>query len=443
MAAFLLLCLVFSVQCQAKETGPSTPTLREQFANEPIFGGSVYILEAGQKSNPPLVLVHGLGDLASDTWRALLPKLAETYHVVTFDLPGFGRSQKQNALYSPGNYAAFVKWVVDTYVTGQPILAGHSLGGAIALRYAGTYPDGLSRLVLIDVAGILDRRVYSKEMLSEYANGLEVLFDVDGLLGTVVGWLPNSPADLNLMLGSDLLRSRVLGSEPTLIAATALILEDFSPYLSRVQVPAAILWGEHDRVTPRRIGTLLEANLKTAQLQIIPGAGHVPMFETPGLFTAAFFSALKDDIRPTGLPAAGGVRQGQCNGKNGMVFGGSYQSIELIDCQNARLNNISAESVRLVRSSAIFDRGSITGNTVGLHIDDSNVTANGLRIEAPVAVTASNSRLDLAGVRLKGSKSAVTTESQVKLLFSVSRIQSPHGSGTIHGLRHLVGEQAL
>ena len=435
--------LIFTGPCLAETVKTTTPTVREHLVNEPIFGGSAYILVAGDKENPPLVLVHGLGDLASDTWRGLIPKLTESYHVVTFDLPGFGRSQKQNALYSPGNYAAFVKWVVDTYVAGPPLLAGHSLGGAIALRYAGTYPAALSRLVLIDVAGILDRRVYSKEMLSGYANGLDAVFNVDGILGAVFGWLPNSPLDLNVMLSSDLLRDRILSSDPALIAATALILEDYSPYLAQVRVPAVILWGEHDRVTPRRIGTLLEANLPAARLQIIPGAGHVPMADAPALFLAAFLGALKEEALPHAFPAGSGARQGECNGNNGMVFGGSYQSIEITDCQNVRLNNISAESVRLLRSSAIFDGGSITGSAVGLQVENSSVTANGLRVAAPEAVSASNSRLDLAGVHLKGSRSAVTTDSRATLLFSVSRIQSPHGSGTIHGLRNLLVGEAL
>ncbi len=422
--------------------GPS-PVIREQIVSEPVFGGRAYILEAGVKGNPPLVLVHGLGDMASDTWRSLIPKLAETYHVVTFDLPGFGRSQKQNALYSPGNYAAFVKWVVDTFVGAPPVLAGHSLGGAIAVKYAGTYPDALSRLVLVDVAGILNSRVYTKEMLSMLSDGFAMPFDVNNFLGKIVGRIPDPVLDLDMMLGNDQLRGQLLGGDPAKIAAMALLQENFSACLFRIRVPAVILWGEYDRVTPLRTGIVLEANLPAARLQIIPGAGHVPMAETPRLFEAAFVAALQGDVRPTGFPVGGESRQGRCEGNNGMVFDGAYQSIEIVDCQNVQMNNVTAGSVSLVRSSVVFDKGAITGRDVGLSIKGSTVTANGLRIEAPVAVAAANSRLDLAGVHLNGSKAAVTSDGRLTLLFSVCRIQSPHGSGSIHGVRDMAAGEVL
>ncbi|OHB24926.1 MAG: hypothetical protein A2X84_04075 [Desulfuromonadaceae bacterium GWC2_58_13] len=443
LSAVLFLSVFMAVQGQAETSGTTSPGIRARMVDEPVFGGSAYLLEAGKKGNPPLVLVHGLGDLASDTWRPLIPELAKSYHVVTFDLPGFGRSSKQNSLYSPGNYAAFVKWVIDTYVGAPPILVGHSLGGAVALRYAGTYPDSLSRLVLIDVAGILDRRVYTKEMLSMLWAGNSVPFDVDSLLGKIVGGLSSPLLDLDVILENDLLRNQMLGGNPAVIASMALLQENFSRYLYRVRAPTAILWGEHDRVTPRRTGILLEANLPAARLQIIPGAGHVPMADSPRLFATAFLAALRNDVRPAGFPSGNEGRQGRCEGTGGMLFEGAYNSLEIIDCQDVQLTNVTAKSVSLVRSSAIFDKGAIIGNEIGLRAEGSTVIANGLRIEAPVAVSASNSRLDLAGVRLSGSRAAVSTDSWVTLLFSVSRIQSPHGSGTIHGLRELRAGEAL
>jgi len=438
---FLFLLLwIFSVQTlPAEERGK----VRERMVREPVFGGQVLIQEAGRKGNPPLVLIHGLGDLASGTWQGLLPQLARVYHVVTFDLPGFGRSQKQNSLYSPGNYATFVKWVVDTFIGGAPIVVGHSLGGAIALRYAGTYPEALTRLVLIDVAGVLDRRVYTKEMLGVLAENFSVPSSVDSFLGNMVGGLPNPLFDLDLMLDNDLLRQQLLGGDPEKIAAIALIQEDFSPYLFRIKAPTAILWGEHDRVTPMRTGVLLEANLPEAVLRIIPGAGHMPMDEQPRLFAAAFSEALQGDYRPAARPVQGGQRAGRCEGTSGMVFEGDYESLEIVDCRDVHLRDIRARSVTLRRSTAVFDGGEISGGEVGLRAEGSTLTANGLKISAPTAVAASGSRLDLAGVRLSGKQAAVVSGGRLQLFFSVSRIDSPHGSGTIHGLREMAAGEEL
>lgn len=423
----------------AEESGK----VRERMVREPVFGGQVLIQEAGRKGNPPLVLIHGLGDLASGTWQTLLPKLARDYHVVTFDLPGFGRSQKQNSLYSPGNYAIFVKWVVDTFIGAPPIVAGHSLGGAIALRYAGTYPEALTRLVLVDAAGVLDRRVYTKEMLGVLAENFSVPISVDSFLGNMVGGLPNPLFDLDLMLDNDRLRQQLLGGDPEKIAAIALIQEDLSPYLFRIKAPTAILWGEHDRVTPVRIGILLEANLPEATLRIIPGAGHMPMDEQPQLFAAAFSEALTGEYRLSGRAVSAGQGVGRCEGTSGMVFAGDYESLEIVDCQDVHLRDIRARSVTLRRSTAIFDRGEISGGDIGLRAEASTLIANGLKISAPVAVSASGSRLDLAGVRLSGERAAVVSGGRLQLFFSVSRIDSPHGSGTIHGLRGMAAGEEM
>lgn len=441
VAAVMLSLQAADALCDS--AGALAPAIREHRMQEPVFGGRVYLLEAGDKANPPLVLIHGLGDLASGTWRPLLPELAKSYHVVTFDLPGFGRSDKENSLYSPGNYAAFVKWVVDTFIGAPPIVVGHSLGGAIALRYAGTYPNMLTRLVLVDVAGILERQAYSKEMLRVFSAGFSVPFDLNNLLERLVCGLSGPLIDLDRVLETDLLRSQLLGGNPAIIASLALLQENFSPYLYRVRVPAVILWGEKDQVTPRRTGTLLEATLPKARLQIIPGAGHVPMVDSPRLFEAALSAALSEEVVPVVRATGKEIGPGRCEGRSGMIFSGDYTSIDIVDCQDVRLQEVSAESVRLVRSTATFDKGVISGRDVGLQADGSTVTANGLRVEAPVAIVANNSRLDLAGVRLIGFRSAVTTDNRVTLLFSVSRIQSPHGTGTIHGLRELVVGEAL
>lgn len=439
---FLLFLLFLTLPVQALSAVESGK-VRERMVREPVFGGQVLIQEAGRKGNPPLVLIHGLGDLASGTWQGLLPQLARDYHVVTFDLPGFGRSQKQNSLYSPGNYATFVKWVVDTFVGAPPIIVGHSLGGAIALRYAGTYPESLTRLVLVDAAGVLDRRVYTKEMLGVLAENFSLPISVDSFLGNMVGGLPNPLFDLDLMLDNAMLRQQLLGGDPEKIAAIALIQEDLSPYLFRIKVPTAIIWGEHDRVTPVRTGILLEANLPEATLRIIPGAGHMPMDEQPRLFAAAFSAALKGEYRAAARPVQGVQKTGRCEGTSGMVFEGDYESLEIVDCQDAHLRDIRARSVTLRRSTAIFDRGEISGGDIGLRAEASTLIANGLKISAPVAVSASGSRLDLAGVHLTGERAAVLSGGRLQLFFSVSRIDSPHGSGTIHGLREMTAGEEL
>ena len=96
----------------------------EHEVNEPIFKGTALIYENGNKKNKSVVLVHGLGTIGAQDWSKFIPVLAEKYHVISFDLPGFARSSKGNHNYSPENYANFVNWVVTQYVKDDYILDG-------------------------------------------------------------------------------------------------------------------------------------------------------------------------------------------------------------------------------------------------------------------------------------------------------------------------------
>lgn len=440
----LLLLLGTGKGLASQPEPPAEPAAQEYRIYEPIFKGETFIVEAGRQHQTSVVLVHGLGDLAAGTWRHLLPELARSYHVVAFDLPGFGRSEQRNVLYSPGQYAAFVRWVVDRCTEGPVVLVGHSLGGAIALHYAATYPQNLQRLILADVAGILHRAVYTKELLGPKLPDLPGPVDLKGLLGGVVGRLPAPPLDLDFLLGNETLRGSILGGNPAKIAAMALIQEDFSALLAQVQAPTIILWGADDAVTPLRTGLLLEAVLPHARLQVIPLAGHVPMLDQPKLFNRAVLDAIAapaPDPRP--ISADVGERVGLCRGETGKTFSGVYERIEISDCRDVRLTDITAAAVAIDHSQVFVEQGEIRGSGVALTVTNSTVTATGLRITGEIALLASGSTLDLAGVNLTGTSAAVWSDKPSTLLFSVCRAQSPTTNGFLHGVRRLTANEAM
>ena len=100
-----------------------------------MFRGEAHVYTAGPENAPSVVLVHGIGDKGARDWTGLMSMLAPDFHVISFDLPGFGRSSKSNEQYTPKNYAAFIRYVVQQRVSKEPFfLVGHSMGGAIALR---------------------------------------------------------------------------------------------------------------------------------------------------------------------------------------------------------------------------------------------------------------------------------------------------------------------
>jgi len=104
----------------------------------------------GQEGKPPLILVHGGMDHARN-WDFVARRLRERYHVYAMDLRGHGNSQ-----WAPGAQYGVPEHVLDLSSLAEAIgrfpltLAGHSLGGAICLLYAGIYPDRVERVIAIE-----------------------------------------------------------------------------------------------------------------------------------------------------------------------------------------------------------------------------------------------------------------------------------------------------
>jgi pimeloyl-ACP methyl ester carboxylesterase len=103
--------------------------------------------------NPPVVFLHsGAGNTSH--WKTQLDHLRPTRRAVAFDLRGHGRSEPpKNGDYSIAGMVGDVAAVVDTLKLGRFVLVGHSLGGGVALAYAGANPQRVAGLLLVDPIG--------------------------------------------------------------------------------------------------------------------------------------------------------------------------------------------------------------------------------------------------------------------------------------------------
>ncbi|NUG11841.1 alpha/beta hydrolase, partial [Acinetobacter seifertii] len=111
--------------------------------------------EGGSSTKPTLLLIHGLGG-SRDNWNRVAHYLTTNYHVIIPDLPGSGETiVAQDFDYSVPNLAEKLRRFVEAENLKGPIhIAGHSLGGSIALLYAGQYPFETKSLFLVDSGGI-------------------------------------------------------------------------------------------------------------------------------------------------------------------------------------------------------------------------------------------------------------------------------------------------
>lgn len=457
------LCLIITVAIISGAPPPARavwldlPDSRETFVYEPIFKSRAYVYEAGRRHDQTVVLVHGLGDNAARDWKSVIPVLAEKYHVLTFDLPGFGRSEKANRHYSPRNYVAFVKYIAEHFISGPFFLVGHSLGGTISLRYAGTYPGDVTRLVLVDIPGVLHRRAYSQFLLSSGIDALPpYLPNQDRHLQGIAGWILNRLAGKSipdpLILHSALAREKLLGGDPVKIAGYALAVDDLSGPIQQVRAPTLIIWGTADRIAPLRTGKLLAATLSDARLVQLENIGHVPMKECLDRFNNLIAAFLE---KPDRKPKASTIRasnprpnkapkpNGFCRDNAEKIFEGEYERIEIVGCKKAIVKNVAAEQVWVLDSTVEIENSRISSEGRALYAWRSSVQVTGSRVQGDVAVEVKESRLDIAGSTLLGKTAAVRMAEQTAaeqlaspstmILFSVSAIHSPYRSGSIHG----------
>ena len=448
-----LLNVLLAFMCMHSAWGDdATFATYQECITEPVFQGRVCTVQANRTAEVGVLLIHGLSG-STDDWKKTIPALAGNFHVVAFDLPGFGKSDKGSQSYSPTRYAHLVKYLADHYMQNKPYhVVGHSMGGAIALRYAAQRPLRMQRLVLIDAAGILHPQVITKFQAGSLAVSTSGVHQTRGLIERWSGKLleqaerlPVSGIDIaNAAMGRDL----VLQGGPEKIAALQLAGEDFSSAISSVTAPTLVLWGEHDLIAPLRTGKVLAARMQRARLEIISDAAHEPMLDQPQRLNTllrnhllATEQGLADSYLQAPPPTLfASERIGSCSGTSGNIFEGGYLIIELRDCSNIIIRNARVGQLNVINSNLSIIDSDIIGQNVGLTADNADITITNGEISGVTAISALNSRLDLAGVRLQATKTVVKGVNS-KLVFSVSRAQSPNISGYLHTYKNMLSEE--
>ena len=102
---------------------------------------------------PVVVLLHGITS-SSQTWRSVMPALAERFTVIAPDLMGHGESAKPRGDYSLGAYASGVRDLLLALGHRRATVVGHSLGGGVALQFFYQFPQRVERLALVSSGGL-------------------------------------------------------------------------------------------------------------------------------------------------------------------------------------------------------------------------------------------------------------------------------------------------
>ena len=234
------------------------------------------------RRRPVVVFLHGAG--ANHTvWLAQMRDLRGRAWTVIPDLPGHGRSDEIPGL-TVDEYASALVPFLEGILASIPaadrsglVLAGHSMGGGIALKVALAAPSLLSGLVLVGSGAKL---AVSPEIL----DGLVAQPSETRALLARWSFAKDADPDLILRTVRDLAGTPV---ERMLADFRACNVFDVRSELPRIATPALVVCGSEDWMTPPKHSEYLRDNLPRATLRIIERAGHGVMVEQAAAVSAA------------------------------------------------------------------------------------------------------------------------------------------------------------
>jgi pimeloyl-ACP methyl ester carboxylesterase len=267
-----------AAEVDAKYSSPAS-----RFVKVPS-GARVHVRDEGKRDGPALVLVHGSND-SLHTWEAWVPLLGNDFRLVSLDLPGHGLTGRvPDGDYSNEALIRCLAQVVDTLGLQKFALAGNSLGGHVAWRYALDHQDRVQRLILLDAGGYPSDApppTFAKVLALPGAQFLMHYLDPTPL---VRSGFSQAVADPKVITEQSIQRSvemiRREGSRDA-IAKRMLVGQRVGPYqrIRELRMPTLILWGERDRFVPLQNAYRFKADIRYSSLIVYPGKGHLPMRE--------------------------------------------------------------------------------------------------------------------------------------------------------------------
>ncbi|PWH17057.1 MAG: hypothetical protein DDG60_03190 [Anaerolineae bacterium] len=235
----------------------------------------------------PLVLLHGF-PLDGAFWNPILPYLREHFDCIVPDLRGFGASPLTEPGYTLEEMAADLSALLVELDISAAFLAGHSMGGYIALAFARCFNDQLLGLALLGTQAAPDapeRRQLRYETIEQVRR--------DGI-APVLGMAEKLTFDLR---HTPSLRQIIQRQHPVgVMGALQAMAErpDALPGLATLTVPVVIVHGLQDGLVPVERARQMHAVLPQAYLLELPGVGHSPPYEAPEQTAQAVIRLVKD-----------------------------------------------------------------------------------------------------------------------------------------------------
>lgn len=258
------------------------------------------VLEAG--TGAPLLLMHGTGGHL-EAYARNIAALSAHYRVIAFDYPGHGWTTLTARDLEIADYVAHVASLLDELGIDRAHVAGESLGGWVAVKFAVAYPQRVDRLVLNTPGGTMA----TPEVMQRIRELSQAAADdpTPQRIRARLEWLMADPASVTDELVAV---RRAIYAQPGFSASMrhVLCLQDpvvrernliTSSELAAVRAQSLVLWTSDDPSGPAAAGKAMAERIPQATFRVIDGAGHWPQWEQQAVFDRLVLDFLGDATR--------------------------------------------------------------------------------------------------------------------------------------------------
>ncbi len=249
-----------------------------------VAGTVLHVRDSGSRDAPAILLLHGLG-AHLQTFDAWTEDLQSDYRVIRLDWPGSGLSPPDTTVnYTDERSMELLLALLDQLAVTKTHVAGNSIGGRIAWRFAAAHPERVEGLILISPDGFSSPGFQYRQAPKIPAVMQAIKYALPkSLLRSSLMIAYSDPSRLSgqtLTRYHDLMRGP--GSREALLERMQqTILIPPEPLLKTIKGPVLLLWGEDDGMIPIANAADYQRNLANATLVRLPNSGHVPQEETP------------------------------------------------------------------------------------------------------------------------------------------------------------------
>ena len=237
-------------------------------------GIQIHYEEQGQ--GLPLVLIHGF-PLNRTIWEPMISMVKKGVRIISPDLRGYGSTEGTRGIYGMRLLAEDIASLLDQLKIDRAMVAGHSMGGYVALAFARAYPERLLGLGMIASQATADT---PEKRLGRFTLAEEV--SRSGARPVAESMTPKLTDDPKLQTK---LRDLILHTSADAIEGSLKGMAErihMVGYLPEITVPAAVIHGHKDAIMPIERARDTACGLPRAKLTEVPGTtGHMPMMETP------------------------------------------------------------------------------------------------------------------------------------------------------------------